>query len=131
MISAIKPVFAVVTPIAKPLTANVSTINSILKIRELDIAVVPTVMRVTIKKAIIAILARMLYRVHATIDSLFPCLPAYRAPRIAKMMEGNIPIILNVVASPIFPISIPLSIVLTMEAEEACWAILSEDAEII
>ena len=41
------------------------------------------------------------------------------------------PIMLRVVARPMSPIRMPLSIVLTMEAEEACWAILSEEAEMI
>ena len=58
--SAIKPVLAVVTPIAKPLTANVSTTKRILKISEVEMAVVPTVWRVMMKKAIIAIFAMRL-----------------------------------------------------------------------
>ena len=50
---------------------------------------------------------------------------------IANRMEGSMPIMLRVVAKPILPMRMPFNIVLTMEADEACWAILSEEAEMM
>ena len=46
-------------------------------------------------------------------------------------MDGSMPIMLSVVARPMSPISMPLSMVLTMEAEDACWATLSDAAEMM
>ena len=73
----------------------------------------------------------VLIQVHTTMVFWLPYFPAYFAPRIAKIMEGNIPIALRIVLSPMFPITIPNISVTTMDWDAVCCAILSDAAEMI
>ena len=76
MMSAMKPVLAVVTHMEKPLTTKVSTTNTIIVTPMWEMVCVPTVFLVMIKNRIMARFAKMLLRVQVTMLSLWPCLPA-------------------------------------------------------
>ena len=85
----------------------------------------------TMKKINIMTENTILIFVHVTMVLWLPCLPAYFAPTTAKMIEGSIPITLRMVASPIFPMIIPESIVVITAWLAVCCAILSEAADAI
>ena len=85
----------------------------------------------SVKKAMVTAAMIMAIHVHTTIVFWLPYFPAYFAPRIAKIMDGSIPMALRIVLRPILPITIPNIRVTTIDWEATCCAILSDAAEII
>ena len=60
---------------------------------------------------------------------LLPCLPAYRAPKAAKKMDGIMLTTVSMVDRPILPMRMPNSRVLITAWLATCWASLSEALE--
>ena len=68
-------------------------------------------------------------QVQVTVASLLPCLPQYRAPKIANTMLGSIDSMDTMVPNWMLPIRMPNIIVEMMVWLLTCWASLSATAD--
>ena len=88
-------------------------------------------MSITVQKAMLAAAMIMLILVHVRAASRLPCLPAYLAPMIAKMMAGSIEMMVSMVPNWMLPTRMPNTIVVMIDWELTFCASFSATQEMV